>query len=95
MRLTGLISLQSKGLSGDLAQSISSSFVLAFYLVLNSIVIITVTTTICSSHTCILKLIVGRCYREVEEEMATYSSILAWRLPVDRGAWQVTESDMT
>ena len=37
----------------------------------------------------------GRCYREVEEEMATYSSILAWRLPVDRGAWQVAESDMT
>ena len=42
LRLTGLISLQSKGLSGDLAQSISSSFVLAFYLVLNSIVIITI-----------------------------------------------------
>ena len=27
--------------------------------------------------------------------MATYSSILACRLPVDRGAWQVAESDMT
>ena len=24
----------------------------------------------------------------LEEGMATYSSILAWRIPVDRGAWQ-------
>ena len=23
----------------------------------------------------------------LEEEMATYSSILAWRIPMDRGAW--------
>ena len=23
----------------------------------------------------------------LEEEMAIYSSILAWRIPVDRGAW--------
>ena len=23
----------------------------------------------------------------VEEDMATYSSILAWRIPMDRGAW--------
>ena len=33
----------------------------------------------------------------LEEEMATYSSILAWRIPMDRRAWQaivhgVTES---
>ena len=32
--------------------------------------------------------------------MATHSSILAWRIPMDRGAWQATvhsvaESDMT
>ena len=32
--------------------------------------------------------------------MATYSSILAWKIPMDRGAWQatihgVTESDTT
>ena len=32
--------------------------------------------------------------------MATHSSILAWRIPVDRGAWQITvhgmaESDTT
>ena len=36
----------------------------------------------------------------LEEDMATHSSILAWRIPMDRGAWQatvhgVTESDMT
>ena len=32
----------------------------------------------------------------LEEVMATYSSILAWRIPMDRGAWQATkESDMT
>ena len=24
----------------------------------------------------------------LEEGMATHSSILAWRIPVDRGAWQ-------
>ena len=26
----------------------------------------------------------------LEEEMATYSSILAWRTPMDRGAWGAT-----
>ena len=26
----------------------------------------------------------------LEEGMATHSSILAWRIPVDRGAWQPT-----
>ena len=36
----------------------------------------------------------------LEEGMATHSSILAWRIPMDRGAWQakvhgITESDMT
>ena len=24
----------------------------------------------------------------LKEEMATHSSILAWRIPMDRGAWQ-------
>ena len=24
----------------------------------------------------------------LEESMATHSSILAWRIPMDRGAWQ-------
>ena len=36
----------------------------------------------------------------LEEEMATYSSILAWENPMDRGGWWamvhgVAESDMT
>ena len=26
----------------------------------------------------------------LEEGMATYSSILAWRIPMDRGAWRAT-----
>ena len=36
----------------------------------------------------------------LEEGMVTYSSILAWRIPIDRGAWlaivlAVAELDMT
>ena len=36
----------------------------------------------------------------LEKGMATHSSILAWRIPMDRGAWRptvhgVAESDMT
>ena len=36
----------------------------------------------------------------LEEDMAVHSSILAWRIPGDKGAWQATvhrvaESDMT
>ena len=36
----------------------------------------------------------------LEEGMTTHASILAWRIPMDRGAWRgavhgVTESDMT
>ena len=36
----------------------------------------------------------------LEEDMAIRSSVLAWRIPVDRGAWwatahSVTESDTT
>ena len=30
------------------------------------------------------------CEYPLEEGMATHSSILAWRLPMDRGAWQST-----
>ena len=28
--------------------------------------------------------------RFLKKEMATYSSILAWEIPMDRGAWQST-----
>ena len=31
----------------------------------------------------------------LEEGIATHSSILAWRIPMDRGAWQATELDTT
>ena len=31
----------------------------------------------------------------LEEEMATHSSILAWRIPMDRGAWQVIVRGVT
>ena len=30
----------------------------------------------------------------LEEGMATHSSILAWRIPMDRGAWQATVSPL-
>ena len=31
----------------------------------------------------------------LEEGMATHSSILVWRIPMDRGAWQVTVHGVT
>ena len=31
----------------------------------------------------------------LEESMATHSSILAWRIPMDRGAWQATDHGVT
>ena len=31
----------------------------------------------------------------LEEGMATHTSILAWRTPMDRGAWQVTIHGVT
>ena len=31
----------------------------------------------------------------LEEGMATHSSLLAWRIPMDRGAWQATVHGVT
>ena len=31
----------------------------------------------------------------LEEGMATHSSILAWRIPIDRGAWRATVCGVT
>ena len=31
----------------------------------------------------------------LEEDMATHSSILAWRIPMDRGAWWATAHGIT
>jgi len=31
----------------------------------------------------------------LENEMATHSSILAWRIPMDRGTWQATVHEVT
>ena len=31
----------------------------------------------------------------LEEDMATHSSILAWRIPMDRGAWWATVYGVT
>ena len=31
----------------------------------------------------------------LEEEIATHSSILVWRIPMDRGAWQATVHGVT
>ena len=31
----------------------------------------------------------------LEEGMATHSSMLAWRIPVDKGAWQATVHGIT
>jgi len=31
----------------------------------------------------------------LEKEMATHSSILAWRIPMNRGAWQATAHGIT
>ena len=34
--------------------------------------------------------LIPRLGRSLEEGMATHSSILAWRIPMDRGAWWAT-----
>ena len=31
----------------------------------------------------------------LEEAMATHSSVLAWRIPMDRGAWRATFDGVT
>ena len=39
--------------------------------------------------------LIPRLGRSLEEGMATHSSILAWRIPVDRGAWWATVHGVT
>ena len=34
-------------------------------------------------------------FHALEKEMATHSSVLAWRIPTDRGAWQATVHRVT
>ena len=34
-------------------------------------------------------------WEDLEEETATYSTILAWKNPMDIGAWQATELHVT
>ena len=57
-----------------------------------------------TEHTVSLLAILQKQYRHfksfLEKGMASHSNILAWRTPMDRGAWRatvhgVTESDMT
>ena len=31
----------------------------------------------------------------LEQEMATHSSVLAWRIPMDRGAWRAMDHGVT
>ena len=33
--------------------------------------------------------------RSLEKEVATHSRILAWRIPMDRGAWRATVHEVT
>ena len=33
--------------------------------------------------------------RSLEKKMATHSTLLTWRITMDRGAWGVAESNMT
>ena len=35
------------------------------------------------------------CEDPLEEGMAVHSSILAWRIPMDRGAWRATAHGLT
>ena len=34
-------------------------------------------------------------FHALEKEMATHSSVLAWRIPMDRGAWWATDHRVT
>ena len=40
--------------------------------------------------------VLSLCWEDpLEEDMATYSSILAWRIPLDRGAWSAMVHGVT
>ena len=42
-----------------------------------------------------LRVLLLDIFSSLEEGMATHSSILAWRIPVDRGAWWATVHRVT
>ena len=46
----------------------------------------------CNAETCVRSL---GWEDSLEEAMAIHSSILSWRMPMDRGAWQVTVHGFT
>ena len=84
--LTGLISLQSKGLSRDFSnttvQSISSSVL--------SLPWASLVTQMVKNPPAMQGL-----EDPLEKEMATHSSILAWRIPWTEEAWQATDPGIT
>ena len=42
-----------------------------------------------------LAFLIETIFGDLEEGMATHSSILGWRIPMDRGAWRATVHKVT
>jgi len=47
-------------------------------------------SSLCYTQRWCLSIIYSNVYMFLEESMATHSSILTWRIPMDRGAWWAT-----